>query len=88
MPGCAVSKDVLELAKRAVAFERAFAVYFPSPAEEMAGLGRSILEAEGIDYWISPDGRSIICVACGRGSSNPNDIEKGYCGACCKFHRT
>jgi hypothetical protein len=78
-------KDIIELAKHAVAFERAFAVYFPDPAKEMAELGRRVLLAQSLRYWISPDGRSITCVNCRMTSYNPHDVSEHYCGACHRF---
>lgn len=28
----------------------------------------------------------IVCLCCGLGSSNPNDIDQRYCGFCHEFH--
>jgi hypothetical protein len=80
-----ISADLsVELAKRAIAFERAFAVYFPDPAKEMAQLARAHLLARGIRYWIGPFG-TITCVDCGMTSHNPHDVENRYCGYCHRF---
>lgn len=82
-----MSVAAAELAKRAIAFEHAFAVYFPAPAKDMAELASTVMDELGIDYWISPDRRSITCTTCRKGSYNPMDIANLYCGACKKFHR-
>jgi hypothetical protein len=29
---------------------------------------------------------SIICLCCGLGSSNPNDVQNRYCGFCHEWH--
>jgi hypothetical protein len=75
----------IQLAKLAVAFEQAHAVYFPSSALEMAELGSKILAEYGIRYWISPYGDSITCTQCRKTSRNPNDVAQHYCGACHEF---
>lgn len=77
--------DLIELAKRAIAFERAFAVYFPDPAKEIGELASRLLLAQGVKYWVAPDGRSITCVACRMTSYNPHDVAAHYCGACHRF---
>ena len=37
-------------------------------------------------YHISPDGKSILCLTCGRESHNPHDVINRYCGHCHVFH--
>jgi len=78
-------KDILDLAKSAVAFERAIAIYFPGAAKEIAELGRRVLLDKGVRYWISPGGQSITCLACGLTSYNPHDVREHYCGGCHRF---
>jgi hypothetical protein len=74
------------LAKLAIAFEPAFAVYFPDPAREMAEAASEVMTNLDIRYWISPFGDSITCTTCRKTSRNPNDIENHYCGHCHRFH--
>lgn len=81
-------KPAVKLAKLAIAFEQAHAVFFPASAVEMAELGSAVMAEEGIGYWISPDGRTITCTKCRRTSHNANDIEQLYCGFCQEFHQT
>jgi len=76
----------VRLAKLAVAFERAHAVYFPASAHEMGELGSKILAEEGVRYWISPGGDSITCAECRLTGNNPNDVQQHYCGFCHMFH--
>lgn len=83
-PAPGVPAEVL-LAKFAIAYERAHAVYFPSSAVKMAELGSKIMAEYGIAYWISPYGDSITCTKCRMTSRNPNDVAERYCGACHKF---
>ena len=78
--------ETVQLAKSAVAFERAIAIYFPGAAKEIAELGRRVLLEKGIRYWISPFGAAITCVTCGLTSHNPHDVAEHYCGACHRFH--
>jgi hypothetical protein len=78
-------KAAIGLAKRAIAGEKAFGVYFPDPAKEMAELGSAVMADEGVRYWISPGGDSITCTKCHTTSHNPNDVEKRYCGSCHVF---
>lgn len=79
-------KSAIELAKLAIAFEKAHAVYFPASAHDMAELGSKILAEEGVPYWISPGGDSITCTKCRMTSRNPNDVVNRYCGFCHVFH--
>jgi hypothetical protein len=79
-------KASIELAKRAIAFERASAVYFPDPAKDMAELGSAVMAEEGVRYWISPGGDSITCTKCRLSSRNPHDVANRYCGSCHVFH--
>jgi hypothetical protein len=79
-------KPSVRLAKLAIAYERAFAVFFPSPAHEMADLASAVMAEEGVPYWISPYGDSITCTKCRHTSRNLNDIERRYCGFCHVFH--
>lgn len=37
-------------------------------------------------YRISPSGKSILCLTCGKISHHPKDIANLYCGHCHKFH--
>lgn len=75
----------IRLAKLAIVYEKAHGVFFPSSAEEMAELGSQVLLAAGMRYFLSIDGRSIICAKCRNMSNNPNDVENRYCGACHEF---
>jgi hypothetical protein len=77
--------DTIELAKRALAFQKAFEVYFPEPAREMGELASRLLIAAKVRYWISPDGRSITCVRCRLTSSHPRDVAEKYCTSCHSF---
>lgn len=79
------NSPAVELAKLAVAFEQAHAVYFPSGALDMAELGSKILAEHHIQYWISPRGDSITCTKCRKTSRSPRDVAEHYCGACHEF---
>jgi hypothetical protein len=81
----APNAEVIELAKRALAFQKAFAVYFPDPAREMGDLAARILTSLGVHYWLSPRGDSITCVSCRLTSNHPTDVAEKYCGACRRF---
>jgi hypothetical protein len=85
-PREATRNDTLHLAKLAVAWSKAFAVYFPGPAEEIGKLGAEILLDADIRYWISPWGDSITCVTCRLTSRHPDDVRNHYCGHCHVFH--
>ena len=80
------SDAAIRLAKLAIAYEHALAVYFPDPAREMAELASEVLAAAGVKYWISPWGDSITCTKCRKTSHNPNDVKERYCGFCHVFH--
>lgn len=86
MTDAAIELATVRLAKLAIAFEQAHAVFFPAGAHEMAELGSEICAEAGVKYWISPMGHSITCTKCRKTSRNPNDIEKRYCGFCKVFH--
>jgi hypothetical protein len=79
------NESTVRLAKLALAYEKAFSVYFPDPAKEMAEISRDLLLSQGIRYWVSQDGISIICVRCGMTSHNPSDVAEKYCGFCHTF---
>lgn len=79
-------KPAVELAKLAIAYERATAVYFPDPAKDMAELASAVLTGEGVRYWIAPGGDSITCTKCRATSRNENDVVNRYCGNCHLFH--
>lgn len=81
-----IDPEFIELAKLAVAWEKAHAVYFPASAKDMAEIGAAILKEEGIQYWISPRGDAITCVECRMTSFNKNDVASLYCGHCHRFH--
>jgi hypothetical protein len=81
-----MSESSKRLAWMAVAYERAFAVYFPDPAKEMAELASAHLAEEGERYLISPHGNSITCAACRCTSNHPEDVANLYCGNCHVFH--
>ncbi len=72
----------IQLAKLAIAYQKAFTIYFPDPAAEMAELATAYLLAEGIRYFLSADERAITCVRCRRTSYNLNDVAQRYCGYC------
>jgi hypothetical protein len=76
----------VRLARLAIAFEQAHAVFFPASALEMAELASAVCANEGVKYWISPYGDSITCTKCRNTSRNANDVEKRYCGFCKVFH--
>ena len=82
-----MSDAALKLAKLAVAWETAHAVYFPASAHEMAELASTVCAEQGLKYWISQHGDSITCTTCRKTSHNPNDVENRYCGFCHVFHR-
>jgi hypothetical protein len=77
----------VELARLAIAWERAHAVFFPGSAKDMAELASSILIEAGYRYWISPGGDSIICAKCRNTSNNPHDVKELWCGHCHEFHK-
>lgn len=81
-----ILKPAIELAKRAIAGEKAFAVFFPDPAKEMAELASAVMAEEGVRYWISPGGDSITCTKCRMRSNHPHDVGNRYCGFCHVFH--
>lgn len=78
-------REMIQLAKLAVAYRQAHGVFFPAPANEMAQLGKGLLLRMGIRYWISPRGDSITCVQCGLTSNQPQDVIRRYCGGCHQF---
>lgn len=79
-------KPAVKLAQLAIAYEKAHAVFFPSPAQEMAELASAVMAEEGVPFWISPRGDSITCTKCRRTSHNLHDVENRYCGFCKIFH--
>lgn len=81
-----MSEASIHLARLAIAFEDAIAVYFPAGAHEMAAIASVVLAEAGVKYWISPGGDSITCTKCRNRSHSPNDVEKRYCGFCHVFH--
>lgn len=76
----------VRLARLAIAYEQACAVYFPDPAREMAELASIVCAEAGVKYWISPWGDSITCTKCRKTSRHPKDVAERYCGACHVFH--
>lgn len=76
----------VNLARLVIAYERAFAVFFPSAAIEMAELASETCALEGVRYWISPHRDSITCTKCRVTSFNVNDVSNRYCGHCQVFH--
>ncbi len=78
--------ETIQLAKLAIAWEKAHAVYFPASAHEMAELGSKILAEVGVRYWIGPHGDSITCTKCRNTSNHPSDVAEHYCGFCHVFH--
>lgn len=85
MPGLDAAASAIALAKLAIAHRKAFGVYFPDVAEEMADLASAYLLENGVRYWISPMEDSITCVKCRHASHNPNDVKNRYCGFCHEF---
>ena len=80
-----MSQSSVKLAKLAIAYEKAFAVFFPAFATEMAELASAHLIEEGVTYLISFDGGGITCVRCRHASSNRYDVSECYCGFCHVF---
>ena len=76
----------IELAKLAIAYEKAVKVYFPGLAKEIGVLASAVLAEEGIRYWMAPGGTSITCTGCRITSNNPDDVHHRYCPACHVFH--
>ncbi len=85
MPSIEDDEPVVRLAKYAIAYERAFRVYFPDPAKDMAEAASAVMLSLGIRYWISPYGDTITCTKCHSTSSNPKDVENRFCGGCHEF---
>jgi hypothetical protein len=61
----------------------------PAKLFEQADARRRVLRNAGLTTFVI--GRrggqaAIVCLCCGLGSSNPNDIERRYCGFCKAFH--
>ena len=81
-----MSFAAIQLAKLAIVWEQAHAVYFPGSAHDMAAIASAVLLESGAEYFLSLDGKTITCVKCRKTSSNPNDVEKRYCGFCHVFH--
>jgi hypothetical protein len=79
-------KAAVALAVHAIAYEKAFAVYFPAPARAMAEAAAVVPAAEGIDWCVGPGGDSIACVRCRNVSHHPADVAHFYCGCCHVFH--
>ena len=78
-------EPVVRLAKLAIAYEKAFRVYFPDPAKDLAEAGSAVLLSLGIRCWVSAYGDAITCVKCGNTSHNAKDVENRFCGACHEF---
>lgn len=56
---------------------------------EQAEKRRAVLVAGGCSTYTlgtKGDAPAIVCLCCGLGSSNPNDIEQKYCGFCHAWH--
>ena len=82
---------VIEAAKIAVRYRRAFGGTAAAPAKQLFAYSQTILLERGIRYFVSRAATgetSITCVACGMTSHNPTDIERKYCGNCHVFHGT
>jgi hypothetical protein len=79
------TNPIVKLAQMAIAYEQAFAVYFPDPSREMAELASEVMDLCSVPYWISPGKDSITCTKCRKTSNNPNDVRYHYCGHCHLF---
>lgn len=71
-----MSFAAIQLAKLAIVFEQAHAVYFPSSAHDMAAIASAVLLESGVEYFLSIHGDSITCTKCRKASRNPNEHRK------------